>query len=381
MPGSRIGTRWPAAVALLAAGVAATAEEPGDAFFRGINLNGPPVVIDGRAWEGGDTEHLESRDQAFENQAVPLIPATDPDRARMIRSSRWNGQAELRLTGVPAGVYSIFLYVWEDNNSETFSVAIDGREVVHDHVSGPTGTWNRLGPWRVEVGSGPIRLTTRGGAANLSGVEIWKGEGPFPAPGEPIRPARPRDPTFDAEVAPILAKHCLECHGRSMQKGDLSLATEDRALDGGLSGPAVEPGDPDESLLWMYVEDDEMPRDRPSLSDGREGAAQAVDRRRREVGDGRDRPVPGDDRAAGRLRLVVAPAGPVAGAAGRAGRGLDSQRRRPLRAGEARGGRPAPRPRGRSPDADPPALVRPDRPAAVAGGGRAVPGRQGRSRL
>src|SRR5262249_19542556 len=153
-------------------------------------------------------------------------------------------------TRIPPGAYSLFLYVWEDNNPETFSIALDGREVIHDFVSGPAGAWKKLGPWRVEVTSGSIRLTTEGGAANLSGVEIWKGEGPIPEPTS----ARPRDPVaaraFDAEVAPILAKHCLECHGRSMRKGKLALMTEDTALAGGASGPVIVPGKPEESLLW-----------------------------------------------------------------------------------------------------------------------------------
>ena len=270
MPGSSLLKRFLPTIAMLTTWAGADAGTPRDAFFRGINLNGPPVVIDGHTWEGGDSEDLETRDQAFENRGVPLIPATDPDRERMIRSSRWNGQVDLKLTAIPPGTYSIFLYVWEDNNSETFSIFLDGREVVHDHVSGTAGSWTRLGPWRVVVESGMIRLTTRGGAANLSGIEIWKGEGPFPEPGHP-EPLRPRDPVaaraFDAEVAPILARHCLECHGRSLQKGKLALATESAALAGGASGPAIEPGKPDDSLLWMYVESDEMPRDRPPLSD------------------------------------------------------------------------------------------------------------------
>ena len=48
-------------------------------FFRGINLNGPALVIDGHPWEAGDTRNLRSRDQGFENQEVPLDPPTDPD--------------------------------------------------------------------------------------------------------------------------------------------------------------------------------------------------------------------------------------------------------------------------------------------------------------
>jgi hypothetical protein len=189
----------------------------------------------------------------------------------MIRSSRWNGRADLKLTAIPPGRYSVFLYVWEDNDSETFSVFLDGREVVHDYVSGRAGAWKRLGPWRAVVDSGAIRLTTRGGAANLSGVEIWKAGGPTPGPGrsDPV-PAAPRDPAaakaFDAEIAPILAKHCLECHGRSVRKGGLALSTDAAARAGGDSGPALVPGKPDESLLWEYVDSDEMPRGRPPLS-------------------------------------------------------------------------------------------------------------------
>jgi hypothetical protein len=77
------------AIAMVMACASALAESPRAEFFRGINLNGPPVVIDGHLWEGGDSKNFASRDLAFENQAVQLIPPTDPERARMIRSSRW----------------------------------------------------------------------------------------------------------------------------------------------------------------------------------------------------------------------------------------------------------------------------------------------------
>ncbi len=275
MPNPRLITRtMPVTVqvlAMLMACAQASSEAPRADFFRGINLNGPSVEIDGHKWEGGDSKHMETRDPAFENQAVPLIPPTDPERARMIRSSHWNGRADIRITDVPSGIYSVCLYVWEDNDPETFSIALNGREVMHDFVSGPAGTWKRLGPWRAVVASGAIRLTTSGGAANLSGIEIWKGDGPIPGPVHPEpRPARPRDPAaaraFDTEIAPILTKHCLECHGRSFRKGKLSLSTEDAALAGGESGPVIVPGKPEESLLWDYLESDEMPRERPTLS-------------------------------------------------------------------------------------------------------------------
>src|SRR4051794_36140784 len=137
---------------------AAQAGEPRSEFFRGINLNGPPVVIDGRPWQGGDTRDLLSTDRAFENQSVPLVPPTDPARALMIRSSRW-GDVDMKFTSIPAGEYVVFLYVWEDNDPETFHISVNGREVVHAFSSGGAGSWKRLGPWRTSSEGGAIRLT------------------------------------------------------------------------------------------------------------------------------------------------------------------------------------------------------------------------------
>ena len=260
--------------AFVAAGRVARAEERPAEFFRGINLNGPPVVIDGHAWVGGDSPDLECRDQAFENQEVPLDPPTDPDRARMIRSSRWSGNVRMAFTKIPKGTYQVFLYVWEDNNSETFSVRLGDREVLRDFASGEAGSWKKLGPWQVSSDSGTITLTTQGGAANLSGVEIWKGIGPVPASsaGAPKREKpRPRDPVavkaFDETVAPVLARNCLECHAGSIRKGGLNLASEAAARAGGESGDPIEPGKPEESPLWERIESGEMPKGRPPMSE------------------------------------------------------------------------------------------------------------------
>jgi mono/diheme cytochrome c family protein len=60
-------------------------------------------------------------------------------------------------------------------------------------------------------------------------------------------PARADD--FRDAVAPILEAKCVRCHGGTSTKGDLSLATLEAAREGGQSGPAIEPGKPDESLL------------------------------------------------------------------------------------------------------------------------------------
>jgi hypothetical protein len=85
------------------------------------------------------------------------------------------------------------------------------------------------------------------------------------------RSARADEPAaaraFDELVAPVLARHCLECHGATVRKGGLSLATEATARKGGRSGPALEPGEPEASLLWEQVDSGAMPKGRPGLSD------------------------------------------------------------------------------------------------------------------
>jgi hypothetical protein len=70
---------------------------------------------------------------------------------------------------------------------------------------------------------------------------------------------------FEAEIRPILAAHCYQCHSARAKKirGNLTLDGADGWQKGGDLGPAVVPGKPDESLLVQAVhygdEDLKMP--------------------------------------------------------------------------------------------------------------------------
>ncbi len=64
------------------------------------------------------------------------------------------------------------------------------------------------------------------------------------------------------KVRPLLESRCFECHGpESESKGGLSMATRSAMLSGGDSGPLMEPGKPEGSLLLSAVryESFEMP--------------------------------------------------------------------------------------------------------------------------
>jgi len=229
----------------------------GDAasFFRGLNLNGPPVTIDGNQWEGAESQYYECRDKSFENQDVPLVPPTDAERTRMIRSSRYGGN-RLVLKDIPAGRHSVMLYVWEDNDSESYQITLNNRVVTKAVVSGNAGSWKRLGPWSTDVKEGTIVLASRGGAANFSGVEIWKGDHDGSAPWEQTAEALA---FFESRIRPLLIQHCYECHSVDSKEigGELLVDSRQGIRQGGGTGPAVVPGDLAKSLLIQAVKYDD----------------------------------------------------------------------------------------------------------------------------
>lgn len=64
---------------------------------------------------------------------------------------------------------------------------------------------------------------------------------------------------FSREIKPLLESACVNCHQADRAEGDLRLDTRAFALEGGGSGPALVPGDPEASLLYsttVLPEDD-----------------------------------------------------------------------------------------------------------------------------
>ena len=144
-------------------------------FWRAINFNGPPLTIDGQAWEGRDAPNFFFQGEQFEHQGIALDPPTDESRARMIRSSVWNRNgSNVKLTAVPNGVYQVYLYVWEDSHSQTFDLMVNGKVVLQRYSSGKAGHWDRLGPWTVAVTDGTLEVRATPGDANFSGIEVWR---------------------------------------------------------------------------------------------------------------------------------------------------------------------------------------------------------------
>jgi hypothetical protein len=230
-------------------------------FVRGINLNGPELELDGRVWEGGNATNVTITGKRFENQAVALKPATDPNRARMIRSSVWGDKVSVELTGLLAGAHQVFLYVWEDTINEQFDILVNDKVVFEKFNSGTAGVWKKLGPWKCESREGKIKVSARApghGAANFSGIELWSGDGAIPELAKPqfvTTLTAEHTEFFERKIRPVLVEHCYECHssGAKKIKGGLVLDSRAGIMKGGDTGPAITPGQPDASLLIQAI--------------------------------------------------------------------------------------------------------------------------------
>jgi len=74
---------------------------------------------------------------------------------------------------------------------------------------------------------------------------------------------------FARDVQPILQAHCYECHGAKKVKNGLRLDQRAAAFAGGDTGPAIEPGNSDHSLIIRRLlgleNEDQMPKDKDPL--------------------------------------------------------------------------------------------------------------------
>lgn len=73
-------------------------------------------------------------------------------------------------------------------------------------------------------------------------------------------------PDFDRDIRPLFDKYCVRCHGGERLRAELDVRSRAALLKGGEGGPAVSPGSPERSLLWVHVAADRMPPGKEKLS-------------------------------------------------------------------------------------------------------------------
>ena len=65
--------------------------------------------------------------------------------------------------------------------------------------------------------------------------------------------------TFEDHVKPIFRAKCATCHNTNKKTADLDLTNYTALMQGGGSGPSIEPGDPEGSYLYLLITHDSEP--------------------------------------------------------------------------------------------------------------------------
>lgn len=82
---------------------------------------------------------------------------------------------------------------------------------------------------------------------------------PLMLAGQTQDDSREKKDFFENRIRPMLAQSCFACHTNSQMAG-LRLDSRADILKGGVSGPALVPGDPDKSLIVSLVREGKMPK-------------------------------------------------------------------------------------------------------------------------
>ncbi|MCU0713399.1 MAG: PSD1 and planctomycete cytochrome C domain-containing protein [Pirellula sp.] len=91
-------------------------------------------------------------------------------------------------------------------------------------------------------------------------------EGAIVVSQEETKPTAEQIQFFEAKIRPVLIEHCYRCHSTESGtvRGGLGVDHREALFSGGASGPAVIPGNLEESILWNAINyvDYEMPPNR-----------------------------------------------------------------------------------------------------------------------
>jgi len=163
---------------------------PPPAFYRGINLGGPAMTMDGHDWEAntGGTPDFSINPINYGSGvaggflgSIPGFvfnpPVDTADHATMLRTFRWNHDLQFSLTSVPRGAYQVYVWTFEPNGPLDVALSIEENVVLPNYNTGPAGHWDRLGPFPVTVDDGNIQVrflcSAPADAGLLSGIEVW----------------------------------------------------------------------------------------------------------------------------------------------------------------------------------------------------------------
>ena len=201
--------------------------------------------------QNGDRFEVRFRTTKTSGNGIPSLSSgpksLTTELTHVVYTRSRSGQARLYLNGEAAAEQTIKGDTSNWNRSHRLALA---NELSKDRPW--QGTYHLVAIYNRDLSAAEVERNFHAGA----GAETTLAQN-RPTPGEH---------RFETEVAPLLAKHCLECHDSSTVKGGLDLSRRDTALAGSKHGKVILPGNAAESPLWESVDANDMPDDRPPLS-------------------------------------------------------------------------------------------------------------------
>src|SRR5688572_28145194 len=67
-------------------------------------------------------------------------------------------------------------------------------------------------------------------------------------------------PAYERDVLPLFQARCGACHGTRSPRAGFEITDRGDLMEGGYSGPAVKPGNPEGSLVYQMLADGRMPK-------------------------------------------------------------------------------------------------------------------------
>lgn len=145
---------------------------PGPTFVKGVNLNGPQLVVNGKTFLSEADAGATNDGSTMSKPLIALSPATDAATAELIHSAVYKFTPLTIRVPVTNGSYQVYIYTWEDTLSVTYSVTVEGVLAASNLASGSPGAWRRLGPYAASVSDGTLTIVVTGGV-NVSAIEIY----------------------------------------------------------------------------------------------------------------------------------------------------------------------------------------------------------------
>lgn len=182
---------------------------PPGTFFRGINVNGNAVTINGNSWlshTNAVAQGFSTANQTFRNPRL-YSPFVDDDTNTMVGEGIWCSGCDVNFSQVVSnGSYDIYLWMIEDyqSNYRSSNAIVQGAQLASGIGRMPLNTWQRYGPYPATVTNGvlSVRLARVAGDPLVQGVEIWTMGSATPTPIPSATPAPSPTPIPSATQSP-----------------------------------------------------------------------------------------------------------------------------------------------------------------------------------